>query len=142
MDDLAYRIQIAFQLLKQNIESDSLDRTNSEITRPQMFMLYFIHKYGKCKLTQLAEKMEVKPSAITVMIDRLEKAGYVERTHCTEDRRSILVEVTPLGKETLETAIQARSEVIKTYLQRLKPEERITFTELLEALAGLEKKSS
>lgn len=93
-------------------------------------------------LTQLAEKMEVKPSAITVMIDRLEKAGYVKRTHGTVDRRSVLVEVTSLGNETLEKAILERNEILKTYLLRLKPEEILTFTELLEKVAGLEKKSS
>ena len=111
MDVWVHRIQIAFQQLKQNMESDSLNRVGSVVTRPQMFMLYAIRKHGKCKLTQLAEQMEVKPSAITVMIDRLEHAEFVKRTHGTVDRRSVLVELTPLGKETLEKAIQELSEV-------------------------------
>ncbi len=136
MDALVHRIQIALQQLKRNMESDSLDRVESDITRPQMFMLYFINKYGKCKLTQLAEKMEVKPSAITVMIDRLEKAGYVQRAHGTVDRRSVLVEMTALGTETFKKAIQERNEILKAYLRRLKPEEVVTLAELLEKIAN------
>ena len=77
MDSLVNRFQIAIQLLKRNMESD-VQNKESPITKPQTFLLYALNKFGKCKLSQLAEMMEVKPSAITVMIDRLEKAGYVK----------------------------------------------------------------
>lgn len=132
MDPLVNRIQIALQLLKRNMEADVQNTFKSSITRPQMFMLYALNKYGQCKISQLAELMEVKPSAITVMIDRLESAGYATRTHGTVDRRSVLVEMTPLGKEELEKAIQVRNEILKTYLSRLEQEEISLLTELLE----------
>ncbi|MEK3888812.1 MarR family winged helix-turn-helix transcriptional regulator [Bacillus sp. FSL K6-3431] len=139
MDSLVNRVQIALQLFKRNMESDVQNTFESEITRPQTFMLYALSKYGQCKISHLAEMMEVKPSAITVMIDRLEGAGYVKRTHGTVDRRSVLVEMTPLGKEALEKAIQGRNEILKTYLSRLEQEEILLFTELLEKLVGSEK---
>jgi len=139
MDSLVDRIQIAFQQFKRNMESDSSYTAESPITRPQLFMLYVINNNEKCKLAQLAEKMEVKPSAITVMIDRLEKAGYVKRSHDTVDRRSVLVEATPLGKEVLAKAIQERNEILKTYLTRLDREEVQLFTELLEKVVGPER---
>jgi len=137
MDSLVHRIQISLQSLKRNMESDSLN-TESGITRPQMFLLYAIRNHGKCKLTQLAEKVEVKPSAITVMIDRLEKSGFVKRMHDTADRRSILVEVTPSGNDILEKAIQARNKVLTNYLTRLDREEILLLANLLEKIVGPE----
>lgn len=139
MDSLVNRFQIAIQLLKRNIESDVQNKVESPITRPQTFMLYALNKFGQCKLSQLAEMMEVKPSAITVMIDRLEGAGYVKRTHGTVDRRSVLVEMTPLGKEVLEKAIQERNRILETYLSRLEQEEIRLVTELLEKMVAPEK---
>lgn len=50
-------------------------------------------------LTQLAECMRSAKSNITTLIDRLEKDGLVRRVHDTGDRRSIQVEITPLGRE-------------------------------------------
>ena len=142
MDSLVNRFQIAIQLLKRNMESDVQNKVESPITRPQTFMLYALNKFGQCKLSQLAEMMEVKPSAITVMIDRLERAGYVKRTHDTVDRRSVLVEMTPLGKEVLEKAIQERNKILETYLSRLEQEEIRLVTELLEKMVAPKSKET
>ena len=139
MDPIVQRIQIALHVLKRNINADFLKATNFNITGPQMFMLHLIHKEEKCKLALLAEKMEVKPSAITVMIDRLEKAGYVERTHDEQDRRSVLVRVTDSGKEVLLKAGQERNRILKSYLEQLNENEVHTFARLLEKMVNTKK---
>jgi len=38
-------------------------------------------------------------AAATGLVDRIEKLGYVERTHGAEDRRKIMVRITPKGVE-------------------------------------------
>lgn len=133
MDNTVNRIQIALQTLKKNIETDSVI---SDITKPQMFLLYAIDQYGQCKLTQLADMLDVKPSAITVMIDRVEKPGYVQRTHDPLDRRSIFVEVTDLGKQVLTKAIQERNAILKQYLGRLDRDEILLLAQFLEKMIG------
>ncbi|KAB2336129.1 MarR family transcriptional regulator [Cytobacillus depressus] len=134
MDLLVNRIQIALELLKRNLDSDFQNTIETPITKPQMFLMYGIYKRGKCKLSALAEIMEVKPSAITVMIDRLEREGYVKRSHDIVDRRAVFVELTPLGKEVLEKVLHARNKILKSYLARLEQEEIHLFTELLEKM--------
>jgi DNA-binding MarR family transcriptional regulator len=44
---------------------------------------------------RLAERARLSPGAITALLDRLEKKGLARRTRDTEDRRRVLVEVTP-----------------------------------------------
>ena len=48
---------------------------------------------------QLAEAMHLTSGAITTLLDRLEKAGYARRVRDTDDRRRILVELTPLAED-------------------------------------------
>lgn len=134
MEEKVQRFQTAYQAFKRGLESDIYNKMKARITAPQMFMLYYVDKLGACKLTQIAEKMEVKPSAVTVMIDRLEKSGYVRRVHDTVDRRAVLVEATDAGKAVLEQAIRERNELIGRYLSKLDPDEVRLLTELLEKM--------
>lgn len=134
MDELVNRVQEALFQLKKNFESSHVITGETPITKPQMYLLFAISKRGSCKLTQLAEMMDVKPSAITVMIDRLEKQDLVKRVNDPTDRRSILVELTPLSSQVLEAARKKRNEMMKNYLSRLEPEECNQFIRLLEKI--------
>jgi DNA-binding MarR family transcriptional regulator len=61
---------------------------------------------------RLARLMELSSGAITNRLDRLEDAGLVHRLPDPDDRRGILVELTPNGKRVYEEAIgvQGRKE--------------------------------
>jgi DNA-binding MarR family transcriptional regulator len=50
---------------------------------------------GPMTAGRLAERARLSPGATTALIDRLEQKGLVRRTRDTEDRRRVLVEVTP-----------------------------------------------
>lgn len=134
MQPLVERFSHALQTIRRGLDSQVIQRMNSDVTAPQMFVLYFIHQKEKCKLTHIAEKMDVKPSAVTVMIDRLENAGYVNRSSDPADRRSILVELTPQGKQVLDKAVRQRNEILSTYLAKLEPQEQELITQLLEKM--------
>lgn len=45
--------------------------------------------------------MFVSPGAITALVDRLEKAGHLERVANPSDRRSSLLRTTPSGREAM-----------------------------------------
>ena len=61
---------------------------------------------------KLARIMELSSGAMTNRLDRLEQAGLVRRMPDPDDRRGILVELTPEGKRVYEDAIgvQGRKE--------------------------------
>jgi DNA-binding MarR family transcriptional regulator len=50
---------------------------------------------------QLAEAMHLTSGAITTLVDRLEAAGYAKRVRDTDDRRRVLVELTPLTERSV-----------------------------------------
>lgn len=53
--------------------------------------LDFLLLKGASTAGQLAKQMGLTTGAVTAMIDRLEKAGYVRREHDHEDRRRVIV---------------------------------------------------
>ncbi|WP_235847672.1 MarR family winged helix-turn-helix transcriptional regulator [Paenibacillus tuaregi] len=109
------------------------------LTGPQFHMLGLISKEKSCNISYLAEKLEVKPSAITVMIDRLVQSGYVERRHDEHDRRAVLVSVTPEGGEVLKEAKKKSREIIKYYFSHLDAHELDTLAGIFEKFAVIEK---
>ncbi|MCM8712096.1 MarR family transcriptional regulator [Clostridium sp. SYSU_GA19001] len=56
------------------------------------------HNNGQTQ-RELADKLKIKPATITVMINRMEKSGLVERRQDTEDQRKSRVYLTEKGRE-------------------------------------------
>jgi DNA-binding MarR family transcriptional regulator len=63
-----------------------------------------IHRFGAMPAGRLGEMTGLTTGAITGMIDRLEKAGYVRRTNDPKDRRKTIVE--PVRNKKLERKIE------------------------------------
>jgi DNA-binding MarR family transcriptional regulator len=54
---------------------------------------------GPMTAGRLAERARLSPGAMTAVLDRLEEKGLARRTRDSEDRRRVLVEVTPELRE-------------------------------------------
>jgi DNA-binding MarR family transcriptional regulator len=48
-------------------------------------------------MTDIARKMGHSTAAATGLVDRLEKLGYMERSHAIDDRRKVMVRVSSKG---------------------------------------------
>lgn len=52
-----------------------------------------------CRMKALGERTPMTQSAVSKVVDRLEKAGLVSRVTCSDDRRSLYLELTDAGRE-------------------------------------------
>ncbi|TNJ66932.1 MarR family transcriptional regulator [Paenibacillus hemerocallicola] len=129
------RFHSAMESFKRKIVQEFSGRLQYGLTMPQFFMLHMIRDKGPCKATALAEQMEVKPSAITVMIDRLVNHGFVERSHDERDRRIVLIRLTEQGKQALVQMNQIRAEIASRYFDKIDKDEAEQFLNILEKLA-------
>jgi len=75
--------------------SKELNRDN--ISFAQFFLLTYLASSKELTMTDIARKMGHSTAAATGLVDRLEKLGYMERTHAVDDRRKVMVRVTPKG---------------------------------------------
>ena len=69
----------------------------------------------------LAESMMLSSGGTTARLDRLEKAGLVERIPSPGDRRSVLVRLTDQGREIIDGAVAAGLEEQRRLLSHMTP---------------------
>ena len=69
---------------------------------------------GDCsvRVAEIAEHVHLSQSALSRVIDRLEKHGLVKRGVCENDRRAIFAELTDDGRERYEAARPTHREVL------------------------------
>jgi DNA-binding MarR family transcriptional regulator len=61
--------------------------------------LDILERLGTIRAGRLAEESGLTTGAVTAMIDRLEAMGYVRRIRDEEDRRRVLVDLTPRARK-------------------------------------------
>lgn len=75
------------------------------ITIAQSFIILSLLERNGQNIKELAEKLGIDSSAITGLVDRLEKEDLVERRVDRNDRRAFHVNVTPKGKKLGESIL-------------------------------------
>ena len=73
---------------------------NSGLTPQQYHTIEIVGSEGPIRMKPLAEKLGVTTGTLTVMIDRLQKAGYVMRQADPEDGRAYYSVLTNKGQES------------------------------------------
>lgn len=86
--------------------------------------------------TELMEQTMVTSGAVTKRLDRLERAGLVERRVSHGDRRSRIVALTARGRELMDRAVEAHLANEARLLEALTAEERSTLAGLLAKLGS------
>jgi DNA-binding MarR family transcriptional regulator len=86
--------------------------------------------------TELYEATMVTSGAMTARLDRLEKAGLVQRAPHPSDRRGVVVQLTANGLALVDEALGAHVANEHDILAGLTGEERETLAKLLEKLIG------
>ena len=93
------------------------------LTLPQMHTLEILGSAGQLRMKELAEKMGITTGALTVMADRLVRAGLVVREPNENDRRSIMVRLTPEGERHFREHHKLHTELTCELLSGLEPDE-------------------
>src|ERR1700737_3303363 len=82
--------------------------------------------------TQLFKGLMLSSAGMTSRLDRLESRGLVARTADPRDRRGILVQLTPTGRELVDSAVAANTEEEQDLLSGLGPKDVEELARLLQ----------
>jgi len=93
------------------------------LTIPQLKSLFFIANWGSTNFTKLASALEVTPSNVTGIVDRLVEQGLVSRQENPEDRRMLMLRVTDKGEAIIANLRERRASHISEILAQLSLEE-------------------
>jgi DNA-binding MarR family transcriptional regulator len=72
--------------------------------RYEALVLLTFSRRGSLPLSKIGERLQVHPTSVTNIIDRLARSGLVERKPNPEDGRGVLAEITAGGREVVEKA--------------------------------------
>lgn len=78
---------------------------------------------GQSEPTKLSEELLIPKQSITSMLDKLEKKGYILRTHSVNDRRKINISITESGKKIIKMARLAFDKTEQEILKQVNKEE-------------------
>ncbi len=79
-----------------------------DLTFPRYEALMLLHfsSRGSLPLGKIGERLQVHRTSVTNTIDGLERLGFVRRVPHQSDRRAVLAEILPPGREAAEAATE------------------------------------
>ena len=114
---------------------ETLLKIYKNLTIAEANAIYAIGSDEPKTMKQIAETLGVAVSTPTRTIDRLLEKGFVNRTVGEKDRRQLLIELTPKGKEFVEDIDKANLEITRKMLKGLRDEEIETFKKILSKIS-------
>lgn len=98
--------------------------------RYEALVLLTFSRVGRLPMRVMGERLQLHPTSVTNIVDRLQADGLVRRIPHPTDRRATLVEITQAGSTLQEDATKSVTE-IDFGLSGLSPEQESQLTELL-----------
>ena len=91
--------------------------------------MHLLEAVGECKgegipLYELAQRMDVSPPTVTVAINKLTKKGFVIKRKSETDKRSVIVELTRVGKRMNAAHRYFHEQMVRDIDKLLTPSER------------------
>lgn len=99
-----------------------------------LIVLTVLEADGPRSMGDLAEALDVSVASATGIVDRMERRGLVERIRDADDRRVIMVSLTPTGSVVFADMRAKRRERLSSLVERLSDSERAGFLVGLRAM--------
>lgn len=106
------------------ISARSIAEVDESITIPQFRALVILSSRGASNLATLAGLLDVQPSTIGRMVERLVSAGLIDRQQHPNSRRELLVVLTARGRDVVDTVTVRRRGEIARVVQAMPERER------------------
>ena len=115
------------QCLRRNIEGLGLTLT-------QFGVMEILEHLGPLPMKTIGEKILMTSSNLVIVVDNLEKLGFVKREKNPDDRRSVLIHLTPAGKTRIKPVFQDHLQQLQALFQVLSESELQTLGSLCKTI--------
>lgn len=130
----AIRVWFRFLRLESRLQSTVAEELRAiGLSVPQCDVLTTLTEAEGISQQELAQRLYVTKGNISGLLDRLERAGLVERRSTASDRRQYAIYLTAAGRESADQAIALQHALIAATLGKLTPENLAAFETLLVA---------
>jgi DNA-binding MarR family transcriptional regulator len=123
----------------RKLRNPKLDSTETNVlesvTKVQWWILKILWQRKQCTAGYLAKTIGVRPSTMSQMLDRLEKAGFITRFTDVADARVRIICLTNEGQNIFHQSESNFVQKLADPLGYLTPQEQQTLIRLMEKLA-------
>lgn len=111
------------------------------ISGSQWGILRALHRAEKegrreLRLTDLSDRLLIRPPSVTGVVDRLQRAGLVARVASADDQRVKLASLTPAGRRLVRSVIKGHGAQIDAVLSGLSSSDQRELGRLLDRLGS------
>jgi DNA-binding MarR family transcriptional regulator len=128
--------QLADAIRTYHVAFEAVDDAACEymgINRTDLRCLDILGRAGPMTAGRLAEESKLTNAAVTVVLDRMERAGYMRRVRDTVDRRRVMVDATPQAHKRAWALYGKIAENLHEQLERYSDEELELLRDFLRA---------
>src|ERR1700751_5146588 len=128
---------IVMQMQRRFLLKLSEQLGHGSVSFPQYFLLGYLDSQEVITMSGIASKMGHTTAAATGLGDRLEKLGYVQRSHAVDDRRKVMVRIKKKGSSLVAEIRRDMIEKIMTLLrEHLTAEEGRTWLQIYRKISN------
>ncbi len=106
----------------------------ANLTESQFGTLEALHHLGPLNQRSIGEKILKSGGNITMVVDNLERQGYVKRKKDPNDRRAVLIHLTKKGEEFIKDFFPKHLEKIKQEFSVFTEKEKVQLASLCKKL--------
>ncbi|MCX5678689.1 MAG: MarR family transcriptional regulator [Candidatus Omnitrophica bacterium] len=118
-------------IMREFLKQESDKFYNVKITIPQLVVLEMLTRDGESRMTDLARSINVTTAAMTGIVDRLVRDGYVTRTSDLEDRRVIKIKPTAKGARVAKSALEHKKAIFRKMFGVISQDDREEYLRIL-----------
>lgn len=105
--------------LTKDYQTHMESKLSPSLTEAQLSVLELLEERKKMKPSDLIPYLATTPAAVTMLLDRMEKAGLITRERDLEDRRIVWISITDKGREETNRGLQIRNDFLTTVLNQI-----------------------
>lgn len=106
-------------------------------TGPQLAVLQESQRLGSASPKAIAQAVHLSQATVTGILQRLERRELIVRKPSENDKRSVLIEISPNGRQVLQSAPSLLQDRFRDSLASLEEWERLQILSTLQRVAGL-----
>ena len=112
--------------------------SDAQLTAAQFVVLCAIRQSGSCSLSDIVKTTAIDQATMRGIIERLKARQAIRVSHDANDKRKVLVSLTPVGEEIVDATVPAAFVVAEATFGSLNSAERVAILYLLRKMCGMD----
>ena len=118
-------------IIRTFLKQQSTEFYKIKLTMPQFVILDILQRHGESKMSDLAKSLSVTTAAMTGIVDRLVREGYLRRESDPKDRRIIKIRLTAKGERAVTQILEKKKQMIIKMFGMISQGEREEYLRIL-----------